>query len=259
MERAWFSRLYGRRYMLIAGLAIVAIAIHLILRFGTAVSHETADWPLFLALALGGGPIVFELLVKLLFRDFGSDLLAGISIMTSVLLGEYLAGTLVVLMLSGGEAIENYAVRSAASVLRALAKRMPSVAHRRYDSQLQDVPLADITVGDELVVFPHEICPVDGEVIEGHGVMDESYLTGEPYQMSKTPGSQVLSGSINGETALRDSRHSPGRRFALRPDHARNAGIGAAPTANSPIGRSVGRALHAAGGGDRCGGMDCSA
>ena len=52
------------------------------------------------------------------------------------------------------------------------------------------------------MVFPHEICPVDGEVIEGHGVMDESYLTGEPYRMSKTPGSTVLSGSINGETAL---------------------------------------------------------
>src|SRR5262249_13828402 len=53
-----------------------------------------------------------------------------------------------------------------------------------------------------LVVFPHEICPVDGTVIEGHGVMDESYLTGEPYVLSKTPGSTVLSGAINGETAL---------------------------------------------------------
>ncbi len=58
-------------------------------------------------------------------RDFGSDLLAGISIVTSVLLGEYLAGTLVVLMLSGGESIEGLAVRSAASVLQALARRMP--------------------------------------------------------------------------------------------------------------------------------------
>ncbi len=54
----------------------------------------------------------------------------------------------------------------------------------------------------KLVVFPHEICPVDGTVTEGHGVMDESYLTGEPYMMSKTPGSQVLSGAVNGESAL---------------------------------------------------------
>jgi heavy metal translocating P-type ATPase len=216
MNRAWLSKLYLRRYVLIASLAIVAIAAYLILRFGAAAPLEVANWLLYVALALGGVPIVVELLVKLLHREFGSDLLAGISIVTSILLGEYLAGTLVVLMLSGGEAIESYAVRSAASVLRALAKRMPSIAHLRRNSQLEDVPLTDIGVGDDLVVFPHEICPVDGEVIEGHGVMDESYLTGEPYQMSKTPGSQVLSGSINGETALviRATRRAVDSRYA---------------------------------------------
>ena len=59
-----------------------------------------------------------------------------------------------------------------------------------------------MAVGDTIVIFPHEICPVDGTVIEGHGVMDESYLTGEPYMMSKIPGSFVLSGAMNGETAV---------------------------------------------------------
>ncbi|MEO8495293.1 MAG: heavy metal translocating P-type ATPase, partial [Planctomycetota bacterium] len=130
------------------------------------------------------------------------DLLAGISIVTAVVLGQYLAGTLVVLMLSGGEALEAYAVRSASSVLEALAKRMPSIAHRKTDSQLEDVQLDRVEVGDIVVVFPHEVCPIDGTVLEGHGVMDESYLTGEPYMMSKTPGSTVLSGAINGESAL---------------------------------------------------------
>ncbi len=91
------------------------------------------NYPLFAALALGGGPLVRELFLKLLKREFGSDLLAGISIVTSVILGEYLAGTLVVLMLSGGETLEAYAVRSASSVLQALAKRMPWVAHCRDD------------------------------------------------------------------------------------------------------------------------------
>ena len=105
-------------------------------------------------------------------------------------------------MLSGGEALEAYAVRSASSVLAALAKRMPSAAHRKRDGQIADVPLDAVAVGDALVVFPHEICPVDGAVVEGHGVMDESYLTGEPYRMSKAPGSAVLSGAVNGETAL---------------------------------------------------------
>src|SRR6202795_4763366 len=197
----------SRKQALIAVLAILAIACHLLLRFafraeGTALGLQIVKLPLILALALGGVPLVLELLLKLLRREFGSDLLAGISIVTSVLLGEYLAGALVVLMLSGGEALEAYAVRSASSVLAALAKRMPSVAHRKRDGQVADVALGAVAVGDTLVVFPHEVCPVDATVVEGHGVMDESYLTGEPYQTSKAPGSSVLSGAVNGDSAL---------------------------------------------------------
>ncbi len=67
---------------------------------------------------------------------------------------------------------------------------------------MRDVKLAEIRIGDELTVLPHEICPVDGTVLEGHGVMDEAYLTGEPYQISKTPGSMVISGAINGDAAI---------------------------------------------------------
>lgn len=79
---------------------------------------------------------------------------------------------------------------------------MPSAAHRKEAGGLVDVKLADIRIGDELTVLPHEICPVDGTVVEGHGVMDEAYLTGEPYEISKTPGSMVISGAINGEALL---------------------------------------------------------
>ncbi|MCB9938023.1 MAG: heavy metal translocating P-type ATPase [Planctomycetaceae bacterium] len=186
----------------IAVLALGAISIHVGLRYGSGVDESVAAYPLYAALVFGGIPLVFDLLIKLFRREFGSDLLAGISITTAVLLEEYLAGTLVVLMLSGGEAIESFAVRRASSVLQALAKRMPSVAHRKQDSTVSEVELDQLQIGDAIVVFPHEVCPVDGTVVEGHGVMDESYLTGEPYMMSKTPGSQVLSGAINGETAL---------------------------------------------------------
>ncbi len=122
---------------------------------------------------------MIELLIKLWRWEFGSDLLAGISIIASALLGEYLAGTLVVLMLSGGEALESYAVRNASAVLNALAKRMPSVAHRQQEGRTSDISLDEVRIGDELLVLPHEICPVDGVVVEGHGSMDESYLTGE--------------------------------------------------------------------------------
>jgi heavy metal translocating P-type ATPase len=187
---------------LIAVLAILGIALHLILRFAVQASEVQQQWPLWWVLLIGGVPLTIELLLKLLRREFGSDLLAGIAIVTAVLLEEYLAGSLVVLMLSGGEALEAYAVRSASKVLEALAARMPAVAHRRQDDRIFDVDLSGVHVGDTLVVFPHEVCPVDGTVLEGHGAMDESYLTGEPYVLSKTPGSYVLSGAINGEAAL---------------------------------------------------------
>jgi heavy metal translocating P-type ATPase len=119
-------------------------------------------------------------------------------------------------MLSGGEALEEFATARASSVLDALARRMPSVAHRKQADNLVDVKLADIRVGDELTVLPHEICPVDGTVLEGHGVMDEAYLTGEPYEISKTPGSMVISGAINGEALLtiRAERLAEDSRYA---------------------------------------------
>jgi heavy metal translocating P-type ATPase len=194
--------IWDKREILIAILAIATITAHLILRFGMDADPGTDRIPLLICLIVGGTPLVLELAAKALKREFGSDLLAGISIVTSVLLDEYLAGCIVVLMLSGGEALEEYAVANASSVLKELAKRMPSVAHVRREGTLEDVPLDQVRVGDQVTIFPHETSPVDGLVIDGHGVMDESFLTGEPYMMSKAPGSSVISGSINGETAI---------------------------------------------------------
>jgi len=201
---SWFSpaALWRRKTTIIAALSIVAILAHLLLRFGFHSTPEIYHLPLLAILVLGGLPLLYELLRKLLKRQFGSDLLGGISIITSVILGEYLAGSIIVLMLSGGEALESYALRSASSVLAALAKRMPAIAHRKNAAAMLDVALAEIAVGDTLVIYPHEICPADGVVTEGHGTMDESYLTGEPFQITKTSGSLVISGAINGESAL---------------------------------------------------------
>jgi heavy metal translocating P-type ATPase len=197
----------GRRESRIAAGALAAIAIHLavrgLLREAPALGAvPLRDLPLLAALALGGAPLVLTLLRQALRREFGSDLLAGISIVTAVVLHQYLAGTLVVLMLSGGQALEAYAVRSASSVLDALARRMPSTAHRRDGGRVRDVAVDTLAIGDIVEIFPHEVCPVDGVVLEGHGVMDESYLTGEPYRIAKTPGSAVLSGAVNGDSVL---------------------------------------------------------
>jgi heavy metal translocating P-type ATPase len=181
---------------------VAGIVVHLALRRGSDTSPAARDLPLYIVLAAGGVPLVLSLALKLVRRQFGSDLLAGISIVAAVLLEEYLAGAIVVLMLSGGEALEAFALGRASSVLQALARRMPLVAHRHANRQVVEVPLDEVRIGDELIVYPHEICPVDGVVIDGHGVMDESYLTGEPFMMPKTPGAEVFSGAINGEHAL---------------------------------------------------------
>jgi len=195
-----FSDLPKETY--IAGFTLVAIALHLVLRYGTGTPERKALLPLFAALIVGGVPLVYELGKKLIYKEFGSDLLAGVSILAAVLLGQFLVATIVVLMLSGGAALEFYATAKASSVLDALARRVPSTAHRVEGAKVIDVKLEEIRIGDVLTIFPHEICPVDGEVLEGHGVMDEAYLTGEPYEMSKTPGSQVISGAVNGQTAI---------------------------------------------------------
>jgi heavy metal translocating P-type ATPase len=202
-------------YAVIAAVAAAAIVAHLVMWF-TPAATAAANWPLWIALVLGGTPIVGDLALKAIRLEFGSDLLAAISIITSVFVGEYLAGVFVVLMVGTGETIERFAVRRASSALSALARRMPTVAHRQENGSIVDVAVEQVAVGDLLVVFPHEICPVDGVVAAGHGSMDESFLTGEPYQVSKTPGVEVISGALNGEAALtiRAVRRAVDSRYA---------------------------------------------
>jgi len=201
----------------IAILTIAGIFVHLILRYLLSVPEALWEAPLVAVLIVGGVPLVLPLARKLLAREFGADHLAGISIITSVILGEYLVGTIVILMLSGGTALEQFASRRASSVLDALARRMPQVAHRKTKDSLCDVSLGEVIIGDTLVVFPHEICPVDGVVVEGQGKMNEAYLTGEPFEIEKTPGSEVLSGAVNGDAAL----HIRAQKLAVDSRYAR--------------------------------------
>jgi heavy metal translocating P-type ATPase len=201
----------------IALLTIAGILLHLFLRYLLNSARIAWQVPLIAVLIIGGVPLLVPLTQKLFAREFGSDHLAGISIITSVILGEYLVAAIVILMLSGGTALEHFASRRASSVLHALAKRMPQVAHRKYANNLSDVALTDVAIGDTLVILPHEICPVDGVVVEGHGKMNEAYLTGEPFEIAKTPGSEVLSGSINGDAAL----HIRAEKLAVDSRYAR--------------------------------------
>jgi heavy metal translocating P-type ATPase len=191
----------------IAVFALTGILLSLILN---------SPYPLYAVLGFGGGPLLLGLIRKIISGDFGSDILAGLSIITAIWLDQYLAGALVVLMLSGGQAIENFSIHKASHVLEALANRAPTIAHRKEGDKIVDLPVDEIKLNDILIIYPHETCPVDGEVIEGQGVMDEAYLTGEPFLMSKTAGTQVISGAINGESALtiRTSHLAQDSRYA---------------------------------------------
>ena len=186
----------------IAAFSLAGVLLYLVLRFVIYASPLVTLLPLFATLVVGGLPLLVSLGRSLMAREFGSDVLAGLSIVTSVALGEYLVGAIIVLMLSGGVALEHYATRRASSVLDALAKRMPRIAHKKSNSGIRDISLEEVSIGETLVVLPHEYCPVDGIVSDGRGTMDESYLTGEPFEMSKAPGSTVLSGAVNGESVL---------------------------------------------------------
>lgn len=201
---------------IIAVVASLCIVLYLALRFVFHASEFTQNLPLYFGLAFGGAPLIFQLTLNVIRLEFSSDLIAGMSILSAVLLGQYLVGLIVVLMLSGGQALELFAVRRASFLLEALAKRMPSVAHRREGETSRDIPIDQIDVGDLLIIYPHEICPVDGTVAEERGVMDESYLTGEPFLISKTPGAPVLSGAINGESMLviRAAKKASDSRYA---------------------------------------------
>ncbi|MEO6922658.1 MAG: heavy metal translocating P-type ATPase [Bryocella sp.] len=196
---ARIQRFWGR---ITVAISLVAIPLYLIQRYLFHRSATASALPLWIAIVIGGLPLLFDLSRQMWRRQFGADFLAGISIVTATVMGEYLVATIIVLMLSGGQALEEFATRRASSVLSALAKRTPSIAHRMVGSAISDIPVDDIRVGDRLIVFPHEICPVDGVVESGTGTMDESFLTGEPFRIRKTSGSQVISGALNEDASL---------------------------------------------------------
>lgn len=133
---------------------------------------------------------------------FGLDILAVTAIIATVLVGEYVAALIVVLMLTGGEALEDYAGRRAKRELDALLARAPQRAHRVVDDHFVDVPIDEVQPGDVLLVRPSEIVPVDGTLRSAETAVDESSITGESLPVEKQAGDELLSGSVNGHVAV---------------------------------------------------------
>ena len=138
----------------------------------------------------------------ILHGHWGLDILAVTAIVATVVVGEYIAALIVVLMLTGGEALEDYAGRRAKRELDALLTRAPQHAHRVTDDHFIDVPVDDVVPGDVLLVRPSEIVPVDGDLRSAETSVDESSITGESVPVEKRTGDGLLSGSVNGPIAI---------------------------------------------------------
>src|SRR5712692_2339782 len=147
---------------------------------------DIAQWKLLAVVLLGGIPLLWKTSKQFLHWEFSVDVIAILAITGSLLLGQYLAGAFIVLMLSGGEALEAYALRRARSSLSALAERAPHTAHIWQNEQLTNIPADAVEVGMEVVVKPGELIPVDGVVVKGTSSVSEADLTGEPLPVRKT-------------------------------------------------------------------------
>lgn len=142
-------------------------------------------------------PALVWVLAALRRGRFGVDLIAVLSLIGTLLVGEYLAGALIAVMLAGGRALEAAAERRASHDLRALLEHAPRFARRRVGSAVDVVALRDVAVDDLLVVGPGEVVPVDGRIAGAVAVLDESVLTGEPLQVERGDGEPVRSGVVN--------------------------------------------------------------
>jgi heavy metal translocating P-type ATPase len=153
-------------------------------------------------LVLTGAPVVWHTLRGIASGRFAADLVAMLAIITSLVLLEPLAGLIVVLMQTGGEALEQYAQGRASEAVRELEMAAPRIAHRIVDAGTEDIAADVIEVGDTLLVRPGELLACDAVVLEGRSHVDASRITGEPVPVSAQPGVRLLSGSLNLESPL---------------------------------------------------------
>lgn len=161
----------------------------------------------FLLVAIIGSIVAFTMLIEMIrtLRSgrYGVDILAITAIVATLAVGEYWASLMILVMLTGGDSLEDYAGRQANKELQSLLDHSPQIAHRLVNGQLEDIAVEAAQINDQLVVKPGEIVPVDGKILSERATLDESSLTGESRPVTKKIGEEVMSGSINGEESLR--------------------------------------------------------
>lgn len=180
-----------------AVVGVAALVLHLVGQ-PTAVSWVLGSFAVFMVVREGR-----RMVANVRAGTLGIDILAVMAIIATVAVGEFVAAWIVVLMLTGGEALEDHAAGRARRELHALLDRAPRIAHVRTDTgDLVDVDIDDVEVGDTVVVRPGEVIPVDGVLLDAMAVLDESQLTGESLPVERTEGEDLLSGAVNGADAV---------------------------------------------------------
>jgi cation transport ATPase len=174
------------------------IAVYLFVHFLIAVPIlETAI--ILITIVIGTYRFFSETLKNIIRKKFGLDYIALLAILTSLITGQFLVGAVIVLMLTTGEALEEYASLKARSSLTKLIDRIPNdvLVLKEEEKVPEKVSIDDVQVGEHIVIRRGEVIPLDGVLLSASGFADESSLTGEPYMMEKVVNDVVRSGTVN--------------------------------------------------------------
>lgn len=183
--------------MVIIAIALLAVILQFVL--GQA-------WLAQILVSLVGAVMAMTMFIEMIGTlrsgKYGVDLLAILAVVSSLLFSEYWAAMVILVMLTGGDALEDYASKKANTELKALLDNSPQVAHRLHGEKLEDIAVNQVQVDDKLVIKPGELVPVDGFIVEGSSNFDESSLTGESQPVNKDFNDELMSGSVNGDAVV---------------------------------------------------------
>ena len=192
---------------------LIAGVISLILEFG--IHAPTLFTTPILGLHMNPQAIIIDILgiwisvilLMEIFEDwksgrYGVDILAVIAIVSTILINNYWAEWMILVMSTGGETLEDYATGQASKELRSLLNNTPRIANKLVNGKITEVNVNDLKIGDIVLIKPGQQVPVDGEIVKGMSSFDQSSLTGESVPVSKKPGDNLMSGSVNGDAAV---------------------------------------------------------
>lgn len=185
------------RIFFIPSFVLLALATSVLLRW-MSVPEFLANGILLCGIAVGSWQLLQDTYQSLLRKSFALDYIAILAIATGLVTGNFLVAGVIVLMMAGGNTLENYAQQRARKSLTSLSNRIPhQVVVITNDNQHKTVPIEAVAIKSTVLVRKGEVVPLDGTLVSKEAVFDESSLTGEPYPVHKQAGDFLRSGVIN--------------------------------------------------------------